>query len=251
MRLYRTYHSQVLEVDLPYTLELEEASFQHLCKVLRLGVGQEIHVVDGSGGHYVGQLVNVEKKRAQVELTAYVQADNESPLDLHLIQGISRGDRMDLTIQKAVELGVSEITPVFTERCGVSLSGERLEKKMAHWQAIIVSACLQSYRDTIPRLNPAIDLKDYFKLVASQENSAKQLYVNLNPFAGQRLRTIPQDTYEKVHLLIGSEGGLSDAEIAQAAEVGFSDFNLGPRVLRTETTGLTALAILQALLGDL
>ncbi|RIY34053.1 16S rRNA (uracil(1498)-N(3))-methyltransferase [Psittacicella melopsittaci] len=247
MRLYRTYHPQVLEVSLPYTLTLSDDSFQHLCKVLRLTDGEQIHVVDGSGGHYVGTLVNVAKKSAQVELHEYVVANNESPLHLHLIQGISRGDRMDLTIQKAVELGVKEITPIFTERCGVSLSGERLAKKMAHWQAIIVAACLQSYRDSIPRLNPAISIKEYFAQVKPQD---KCLYVNLNPFAGQRLRNIAPE-YEQINLLIGSEGGLSEQEIAQASEVGFTDFNLGPRVLRTETAGLTALAILQAQLGDL
>ncbi|RIY31430.1 16S rRNA (uracil(1498)-N(3))-methyltransferase [Psittacicella hinzii] len=249
MRLYRTYHPQVLEVTLPYTLELEEGSFNHLCKVLRLKDGETIHVVDGSGGHYVGMLVNVSKRSAQVDLQEYVQATNESPLHLHLVQGISRGDRMDLTIQKAVELGVKEITPVFTERCEVRLSGERLEKKMQRWREIIISACLQSYRDTIPQLNPAIDLADFYKQIATNDHS-QELFVNLNPFAGQRLGEV-SGSYTRINLLIGSEGGLSDKEIADATKVGFSDYNLGPRVLRTETAGLAAISILQAVLGDL
>lgn len=132
MRLYRTYHPQVLNIELPYKLELSDESFHHLIKVLRLGEGQEVHVVDNSGGHYIGTLFEVTKKTAFVHLTEYVKADNESPIQIHLIQGISRGDRMDLTIQKAVELGVTHITPAFTQRCGVNLKGERLAKKVEH-----------------------------------------------------------------------------------------------------------------------
>lgn len=265
MRLYRTYYPEVLNLSLPHTLELPAESFQHLCKVLRLTDGEEIHLVDNSGGHYIGMLTQVGKKTAFVALTDYVNATNESPLHLHLIQAISRGDRMDLTIQKAVELGVSEITPIFSERCGVSLSGERLEKKMQHWHGIIVAACLQSYRDTIPKLNPALTLEQYLAKVAAQEDQPKlvalgakslstnyeQLYINLNPFAGTRLKEIPSNQYSRINLLIGPEGGLSEQEIAKATAVGFSDYNLGPRVLRTETTGLAALSILQAHLGDL
>lgn len=272
MRLYRIYHPEVLDLtDFPASFTLNDEQFHHLVKVLRLGAGTQIQVVDGSGGHYDGLLEQVEKKRATARLTSYTLATNESPLKLHLVQGISRGDRMELTLQKCVELGCSEITPVFTQRGNVRFKAAELEKKYQRWHAIVVSACMQCYRDTIPKLNQPLEFSEYLASLeaANSANSAdnstanstsdssavgldhaKPLLVNLNPFAGQRLRDISGDV-RNVHLLIGPEGGLSDDEIAQAQAAGYQDFNLGPRVLRTETTGLTAIAILQALLGDL
>lgn len=248
MRLYRTYHPQPIEKVFPQDVQLADDSFHHLIKVLRLGVGEEIHLVDNSDGHFVGNLSQVNKKNAIVTIKEYVKATNESPIHIHLIQGISRGDRMDLTIQKAVELGVTEITPVFTERCGVSLKGERLEKKVEHWQQIAISACLQSYRDTIPQVNPPVDL---YKLLNQLDTSnPEEIFINLNPFAGTKIKEI-DPKYKKFTILIGSEGGLSDGEINKALEAGFKDFRLGPRVLRTETTALTVITILQSQFGDM
>ncbi|MFC6277079.1 16S rRNA (uracil(1498)-N(3))-methyltransferase [Psittacicella hinzii] len=280
MRLFRTYHPELIKQQPPFVLDLSEESYHHLCRVLRLPEGEEIHVVDGSGGHYVGKLTNIKKKSAQVAISDYVQATNEPLVQIHLVQGISKGDRMELTIQKAVELGVNEITPVFTKRGEVRLNEERLEKKMRQWHAIMVNACLQCYRDTIPTLNPPVSLENYLKQVAANQDrpvlharayqawqsydqqaaqipnpednvNYQQLYINLNPFAGVRLKQIAPQTYQRVTILVGSEGGLDDEEISKAQEAGFTDFNLGPRVLRTETTGLAAIAILQSHLGDL
>lgn len=250
MRLYRVY--MPLDSNLPtgQELELDDVCFQHLIKVLRLTSGTPIQIVDGKGGHYNAILTQINKRNAFVNLKNYELATNESPLKLHLVQGISRGDKMELTIQKAVELGVTEITPIFTERCGVKLTGERLENKLEHWRKIIISACMQSFRDTFPVLNPAMDFKTYCKWQVEQENFAELHLVNLNPFAGKRLTDISQQTNNLV-LLIGSEGGLSEAEIASAKEIGYSDYQLGPRVLRTETAGLTTIAILQSHLGDM
>lgn len=250
MRLYRTYMPLEQKLCEGQEIELDDNCFQHLIKVLRLTVGTEIQLVDGIGGHYNATLSQVNKRNAFVTIKEYELATNESPLKLHLVQGISRGDKMELTIQKAVELGVTEITPIFTERCGVKLTGERLENKLEHWRKIIISACMQCFRDTFPILNPAMDFDSYCKWQANQEDFSQLHLVNLNPFAGQRLTDIDKQVNNLV-LLIGSEGGLSDEEISQAKELGYRDYQLGPRVLRTETAGLTTIAILQAHLGDM
>jgi 16S rRNA (uracil1498-N3)-methyltransferase len=170
--------------------------------------------------------------------------ENESPLNIHLAQGISRGDRMDFTLQKSVELGVNTITPIFTERCGVKLSGERLEKKHQQWQKIVISACEQSGRCAVPIVATPIYLADWL----AQETAALKL--NLHPKAEHSIMNLPIEN-QRVRLLIGPEGGLSDDEIANANKAGFHDVLLGPRVLRTETAALTAITALQCRYGDL
>ncbi len=198
----------------------------------------------GNYCQYQGELINVGKKQAEVLLTERQVVENESPLNIHLGQGISRGDRMDFTLQKSVELGVNTITPLFTERCGVKLSGERLAKKRDQWQKIVISACEQSGRCAVPKVTDPVSLSDWF----SQETSALKL--NLHPRAKHSIMTLPQEN-QRVRLLIGPEGGLSDEEISQANNAGFIDILLGPRVLRTETAALTAISALQCRFGDL
>ena len=163
---------------------------------------------------------------------------------MHLGQGISRGDRMDFTLQKSVELGVSEITPLFTERCGVKLTGDRLAKKKDQWQKIVISACEQSGRVLVPKVNDPIWLEDWLK------EPTDDLKINLHPRAQHSIMSLPQQS-ENVRLLIGPEGGLSNEEIDQATQHNFVEVLIGPRVLRTETAALTAITALQCRYGDL
>ncbi len=247
MRNPRIYQAQAFEVG--QTQALSDDAFGHTVRVLRLKDGDEITLFNGVAeqqGYYEYQakLCNVGKKRADIEILAKNIVENESPLNIHLGQGISRGDRMDFTLQKSVELGVNTITPIFTERCGVKLSGERLEKKHEQWQKIVISACEQSGRCAVPIVAPPIYLDDWLQ----QDSSALKL--NLHPRAQHSIMNLPIEN-NRVRLLIGPEGGLSNDEISTANSAGFHDVLLGPRVLRTETAALTAITALQCRYGDL
>ncbi|MFC4170447.1 16S rRNA (uracil(1498)-N(3))-methyltransferase, partial [Teichococcus aestuarii] len=173
------------------------------------------------------------------------ETDNrESPLFLHLGQVMSRGEKMEFTIQKSIELGVNVITPLFSERCGVKLDAERLNKKLQQWQKIAIGACEQCGRNQIPEIRPVMNLETWCQ---EQDDALK---INLHPRASASINTLPLPV-ERVRLLIGPEGGLSAEEIAMTARYQFTDILLGPRVLRTETTALTAITALQVRFGDL
>lgn len=235
------------------TVKLSDDAFGHLIRVLRLKSGDGVTLFDGQeAAQYQAILTDVNKKHASVEILAKDIISNESPLNIHLGQGISRGDRMDFTLQKSVELGVNTITPLFTERCGVKLTGERLAKKHQQWQKIVISACEQSGRCIVPIVRAPMLLSDWLT-----ENTTA-LKVNLHPKAQHSIISLPKlndgnDKAEnqRVRLLIGPEGGLTDAEISQANDANFQDVLLGPRVLRTETAALTAITALQCRFGDL
>ena len=172
-----------------------------------------------------------------------MQNDIESPLSLTLIQGVSRGDRMDYTLQKAVELGVNKIVPVTTERCNVQLSGQRAQKKMDHWQGVIISASEQSGRCKLPILCPIM----LFDEMVAKFNIGSRLI--LEPTAALGFKSLPVQM--ETSLLIGPEGGFSDEEVHTAVKQGFQAIKFGPRILRTETAAVSALAVLQAMWGDL
>ncbi len=252
MRNPRIYQNTPLSIG--ETVDLNDDAFGHTVRVLRLQNGDSVTLFNGenlsndsrsaSYGDFEGELVNVSKKSAQVLIKSFIEKSVESPLNIHLGQGVSRGDRMDFTLQKSVELGVNTITPLFTERCGVKLSGERLQKKIDQWQKIVVSACEQSGRCVVPIVKPAIQLNEWL----AQETSALKL--NLHPKAQHSIMNLPNDN-DRVRLLIGPEGGLNDEEISQANNAGFIDVLLGPRVLRTETAALTAITALQCRYGDI
>ncbi len=243
MRNPRIYQqSQLMLND---TITLSEDAFGHVVRVLRLKEGDDITLFNGTESfQYSATLTNVSKKSAQAKVTAKEEVASESPLNIHLGQGISRGDRMDFTLQKSVELGVNTITPLFTERCGVKLNAERLEKKRQQWQKIVISACEQSGRVYVPIVTEPMMLADWLK----QETSA--LKINLHPKAQHSIMTLPIEN-TRVRLLVGPEGGLNDDEITQARQFDFHDVLLGPRVLRTETAALTAITALQCRFGDL
>ncbi|WP_448564556.1 16S rRNA (uracil(1498)-N(3))-methyltransferase [Thalassotalea ganghwensis] len=257
MRNPRIYQDQSLAVN--QTITLDDDAFGHIIRVLRLQEGDAItlfngqpyHGLETSGdnhqrqlGEFQATLVNVQKKNAQALITGFDVKNSESPLHIHLGQGISRGDRMDFTLQKSVELGVNSITPLFTHRCGVKLNQERLNKKRDQWQKIVISACEQSGRCFVPEVKEPISLEEWL----SQSTSALKL--NLHPKAEHSIMSIPSEN-DRVRLLIGPEGGLTDEEIAQAEQAHYQPVLLGPRILRTETAALTAITALQCRFGDI
>jgi 16S rRNA (uracil1498-N3)-methyltransferase len=221
---------------------LDERNYHHLVRVLRMQNDAEVLLFNNRGGEYCGRLL-VEKKSARVEVLSFLGTDRESGLHLHLAQAISRGDRMDITLQKAVELGVTTITPLYSER-SQKMDARASEKKMAHWRGIVISACEQSGRCTLPALNSPVSLMEW--LGAPRENAA-QRYI-LDPEA--RGKFSPRQLTHAA-LVTGPEGGFSREEIELAEKHGCMPVRLGPRILRTETAGIAALTVCQALSGDL
>ncbi|WP_392421137.1 16S rRNA (uracil(1498)-N(3))-methyltransferase [Edwardsiella piscicida] len=242
MRIPRIYHPQPLSI--PGEVSLCDDAANHVGRVLRMGPGQALHLFDGSNRVFDAEIISADKKSVRVRLNHVQEADRESPLHLHLGQVMSRGEKMEFTIQKSIELGVSVITPLISERCGVRLDAERMAKKQQQWQKIAIAACEQCGRNRIPQIRPAMDLEAW----CAEEDDCLRL--NLHPRASASINTLPQPL-TRVRLLIGPEGGLSAAEIAMTADYRFTDILLGPRVLRTETTALTAITALQVRFGDL
>jgi len=245
MRIPRIYTPQALPQSLtqPFALALDDAAANHVGRVLRMGEGRPLVVFNGEqAGHFDAVITEVTKKTVRVALQRFNPSQNESPLALHLGQAISKGDRMDFTIQKSVELGVSVITPLWTERCDVKLNGDRLAKKQEHWQQVAISACEQSGRDLVPVVRDAMKLSDWLA-----EVQADVRWV-LDP-RGKAGSQAPHNV-QTASLLVGPEGGLSDDEIQQAVQQDFEAKLIGPRVLRTETAALTAITLLQHQWGD-
>lgn len=238
MRLSRFF------IDAPLSLgqhELPEAQAHYISRVLRHVAGDAVQLFDGSGQEYLGELIDVGKKAVRVELREQLAGQAESPLRIHLGQGLSRGERMDWAIQKATELGVGEITPIVSERCEVRLKDERADKRLAHWRQVAISACEQCGRSVLPVIHAPISLAEW------QGHVQAELKLVLHPVAA------PLESHARPHslaFLIGPEGGLSEAEVEQAKAAGFHAARLGPRVLRTETAPVVALAVAQQLWGD-
>lgn len=212
-------------------------------RVLRLNPGAAVQVFNGSGQEWPGQLIEVGKREIKVLLQAPVPGLQEPGLKIHLGQALSRGERMDWAIQKAVELGVSEITPLFTERCEVKLQGERADKRQNHWQQIAVSACEQCGRSVIPVIHPPQPLDAWLDSL----DAALKLVLHHRTDRDLANRPPPST----LGLLIGPEGGLSAEEIDRSLRAGFAAVRFGPRVLRTETAPVVALSVVQHLWGDL
>ena len=242
MRIPRIWHPEPITAGSQIALSDDAAN--HVGRVLRMGAGQAIQLFDGSNQVFEAEIVQADKKSVRVNVLNAERDDRESPLHIHLGQVMSRGEKMEFTIQKSIELGVSLITPLFSERCGVKLDAERLNKKIQQWQKIAIAACEQSGRNVVPEIRPAMDLEQW---CAEEESGLK---LNLHPRASASINTLPLPV-ERVRLLIGPEGGLSADEIAMTARYAFTDILLGPRVLRTETTALTAITALQVRFGDL
>ncbi|ARU65787.1 16S rRNA (uracil(1498)-N(3))-methyltransferase [Histophilus somni] len=243
MRIPRIYHPTSLENQ--QTCQLSDDAANHVGRVLRMQVGEQIELFDGSNHIYPAIITQTNKKAIEVNILSRQLENRESPLFIHLGQVISRGERMEFTIQKSVELGVNIITPLWSERCGVKLDKDRMEKKIQQWQKIAISACEQCGRNIVPDIRPLMKLQDW---CAEQDGTLK---LNLHPRAKYTIRTLPEIPPQGVRLLIGSEGGLSAQEISQTETQGFTEILLGKRVLRTETAALSAITALQVCFGDL
>jgi 16S rRNA (uracil1498-N3)-methyltransferase len=242
VRLSRVFHDGPLKAG--QLVSLTESSAHHLRTVLRIKARQEIVLFNGLGGEYLARIHTLDKKSLIVEVLRHEDIDRESFLDITLVQGISKGQRMDYSIQKAVELGVYAIQPIITERCAIRQKGDRVERKGAHWEGVIRSASEQSGRTRLPQLLEPMPLRDYLKHTS---NTALKLV--LDPLARHHLGDLSSQ-HQEIDLLVGPEGGLSENEIQAACEAGFQSISLGPRILRTETAGAATIAAIQALWGD-
>ena len=242
MRIPRIYLSQSLSAG--NDVELDSNALRHVVQVLRLKAGHPLILFNGEGGEYTAELTRVEKRRATAHITEFQDINRESNLYTHLGLGISKGERMDFALQKSVELGVNEITPLFTEHCVVQLGDKRALKKREHWQAVIISACEQSGRNTLPIVNAPQSIKHWINISSSTTK------LILDPVASTTLATVKPGT-AGVILAIGPEGGFSQTEIDLAQENDFIGITLGPRVLRTESAAIASLTAIQALWGDL
>lgn len=227
-------------------IPLDARAVNHVVRVLRLRPGASLRLFNGDGNDYHAQLITVRKDQAICRILSAQAQNRESPLDLELAQGISRGERMDYTIQKAVELGINRIVPLETEYGQVKLQGERAEKRLQHWQGVILHACEQSGRTRIPQLLPIQPLMNWLST-----RDRQGLAVLLDPDGECTIGHLSPSASGRLTLLVGPEGGLSPAEREQAAADKFKRLRLGPRILRTETAALVALATIQAQWGDL
>ncbi len=227
------------------SVQLSDSAAAHATKALRLSVGDSAIVFNGDGFDYVCELTSIRKNIVFATITAAHKVTNESPLRITLLQAISSGDRMDYTIQKAVELGVTSIQPIASQRSVVKLSAERAEKRTEHWQNVAISACEQSGRAVVPQVASPINLQQW--LAANLQANVTRIL--LNPIGALRLAEITPPT-DEIQLLIGAEGGLAQHEIDLASSHGFQSVVLGPRILRTETAALTTIAAMQILWGD-
>ena len=241
MRIPRIY----VDAELPpgRVISLPAPAVQHLVQVLRLRNGDRLALFNGDGRDSPAEVLVANRHHAEVRLGEAGPLEPPLPLQVHLGIGISRGERMDFTLQKAVELGVAEVTPLFAGRVMVRLEGDRLAKRLEHWQGVMIAACEQSGRRRLARLNPAQPLRAWL----DRGHPAPLL---LDPRATHTLAGLPPPG-DALTLLIGPEGGLAPAERERAYAAGFTGVRLGPRILRTETAPLAALAIAQALWGDL
>jgi 16S rRNA (uracil1498-N3)-methyltransferase len=250
MRIPRLFVNQKLTEN--SVVVLEQQASHYLCKVLRVKAGREIVLFNGcssdtgSSGEYRATLTEANKKAAVVALTNFTATQSESNLKLELACCLIKNDRMDWLLQKATELGVTSISPLFSEHTDVKLSAERMDKKQLHWQQIVISACEQSGRTQIPVVNSPISISQWLTQVISENKYVLHPY-NAKPFV---LDNKSRHNSLTVALLVGPEGGLSDEEVTKAHAHQFQSVLLGPRILRAETAPLVALSIIQSQLGD-
>lgn len=225
-------------------LALPAGAATHVQRVLRLRVGAALTLFDGRGGEYRAELISTGREQTLVRVGEHSAVERESPLDITLLQGVSRGERMDHIVQKATELGVARVVPVLTEFCVVRLDAAQAGRRREHWQSIAIAACEQCGRNRVPPVELPVTLTE--ALAALPPGTVRLL---LDPGAESSLAGTPRG--EAMALLVGPEGGLSPVEIRQASQCGFVGRSMGPRILRTETAPLVALSVLQALAGDL
>jgi 16S rRNA (uracil1498-N3)-methyltransferase len=242
MRIPRIYQSATFCTG--KELVLTEAAAHHLVHVLRLPIGAAVRLFNGEGGEFAGIIRHIKKTNVIVEVGEYFACEIESPLRIHLGQGIARGEKMDWIIQKSVELGVTCITPLMTERCNIKLEKNRVEKRLQHWQTVAIAACEQAGRIQVPTVLPIQAFNEWIVTTKAQSKFILDPQAKQSLLEGTNLLT-------NVCLAIGPEGGLAENEINLAKQQGFVNLRLGPRILRTETAALAAIAVLQYGFGDL
>lgn len=242
MRTIRSFIDQPLAIGQRFVLP--ELTTHHLVRVLRLEVGDNVVLFNGDGHDYTAQLLSAQKRGAEAEITDRVELKTESPLQITLVQGIARGEKMDLILQKATELGVATIAPVITDRTEVKLDGERSDKKMNHWRGVLAAACEQCGRARLPEI---LEPQPLAKFAASDDSTRRFV---LDPEAKNSLADLRLSGDTRLSLAIGPEGGFSERDLAMLRAGGYETVRLGPRVLRTETAGMAAIAALNVLFGD-
>ena len=241
MKPPRVYHPHRLQVGRDVTLD--EAGSHHVARVMRMKPGEALILFDGTCGEHQGIIRTVERAAVRVRIERFDPVERESPLRIGLVQVISAGERMEFTLQKAVELGAAWIQPLVARRSKVRLEGERAERRVAHWQRVVAAACEQCGRNRVPVVRPIVELPEWL----AQDSRCVRLM--LDPAATQALSATARPAGE-IEVLAGAEAGFADDELELLAGHGCVAVKLGPRVLRTETAGLAALAGLQALWGD-
>jgi 16S rRNA (uracil1498-N3)-methyltransferase len=243
MRLTRVHIDTPLAAGME--LALPESAATHLVRVLRLEPGAACVLFNGDGHDYAARILSAGKREVRVVIEASERVERESPLQIVLLQGVARGEKMDLILQKATELGVMAIHPLWSQRSEVKLDGPRTDKRLAHWRSVVGSACGQSGRARIPEVAPPLALD---KALTALVPGGTRL--TLDPEGALAFSTLEIDPAGPVVLAIGPEGGWSPRDRQQLADAGFAGLRLGPRILRTETAGLAAIAALQARFGD-
>ncbi|MGO4262659.1 16S rRNA (uracil(1498)-N(3))-methyltransferase [Lysobacter sp. TAB13] len=244
MRLTRVHVDA--QLALGSEVVLPEGPATHLARVLRHEVGDACVLFNGDGRDYHGQISALGKREVRVRIDSAQEVERESPLRLHLLQGVARGEKMDLILQKATELGVSAVLPLWSQRSEVKLDEARAEKRLAHWRSVVASACEQSGRACVPEVATPRSLAAV--LAALPAGGARLI---LDPDGELAFATLALAFDAPVLLAIGPEGGWSPLDRQQLRDAGFQGLRLGPRILRTETAGLAAIAALQARFGDL
>ena len=243
MRIPRFYFPEELALGAQVSLTKEAA--HHATRVLRMADGDGVNLFNGDGQVYRAKILRIDKADVVVRIEQCDAISKESPLAVTLVQGISSGERMDFTLQKSVELGIAAIQPIQAERSVVKLNAERKEKRLRHWQNIVIAACEQCGRNVVPAVAAPLPLTDWLE----GQDSGVVLRIHLSPDAELGLRDLEKPTGPMV-LAVGPEGGFSDQEHSALQQGGFVAVKLGPRVLRTETAALAALSALQTCWGD-
>jgi 16S rRNA (uracil1498-N3)-methyltransferase len=242
MRLTRSHLEQPLQAGAE--IALPEDVSAHLLRVLRLQVGDACVLFNGDGHDYEARITHLGKRDARARIVSARRIDNESPLRITLLQGIARGEKMDLILQKATELGVARFVPVASDRSEVKLDAQRTETRLAHWRGVVIAACAQCGRATLP------DIATPRSLAQAAALRSGRGFI-LDPFADNRLSSLRDAELRDCTIAIGPEGGWSPRDREQLFAAGYEGLRLGPRVLRTETAGIAAIVALQALCGDL
>ena len=244
MALHRLFVDGRLSGGAKLRLGAEQA--RYIGRVLRLRVGDRLHVFNGEDGEFSAEILAMARSSGTLQLGDHLDVATESPLKVHLVQGISRGERMDFVVQKATELGVKRISPVLTEYGVIKLDADRAAKRCEHWQKVAASACEQSGRIRPPLIDTPVPLKTWF----GEQPGDADVDLLLRPGAAKPLAAIAAPE-TKACILIGPEGGFSPVEYEDAAVAGFTEVSLGPRILRTETAAIAAVAVMQSMWGDL